>query len=183
MPLCYNIFRTSKGVFALVDIIYARFMEFVDVPQKGKGSIKTSNFTVQYVDYDEETTKRLLEEASHYEVCNHEVYDHYDDVYNTEDHVITRHGKQVDQLISISSMRCFSDEPQVDCLIVDGHFAGVVILVEEIGGNSWNTYHYNYYSILYTDGRIVGTNKYSYCFTGEDSSREETRTYTLHKIK
>lgn len=162
---------------------YARFLSPVSKVDNSKTVIYVGGLSLQYVEYDEETTKRLLLEASKYEVCNYIVYSHENDVYNTSEKSENRYGVEVPKLASISSMVYSTDEPQVDCLVIGGQFVGVVVYVEEVGGNGWNNYRNYNYAILYTDGTIVGNNTASYCYSGEDSSRDDSRTYTLHKIK
>lgn len=163
--------------------VYARFLTPVIKTDPNKTVIRVGGLSLQYVEYDENTTKRLIEEASCYEVCNHNYYFHEDDVYNTSNKSTSRHGVLVPRLASISSMVYSTNEPQVDCLIINEQFAGVVVYVEQKGGNGWNNYSNYNYAILSIDGKVVGNNTATYSYYGEDSSTEDTRTYTLHKIK
>lgn len=165
-----------------IEKTYARFLTPVSEPVAGKKILKTEEYSLQYVEYDEETTKQLLEEASKYYVGKNKSYSYENDVYNTQSSSTSYSGIRADKLISISSMMYSTDEPQADCLIIDGHFAGVVVLIEQKGGNGWSNYCYTNYAVLYTDGRISGNNVSCYSFNGEDSSREDTNRYTLHKV-
>ena len=162
---------------------YVRFLSPVGKIDSTKTLIQVDGLNLQYVEFDEETTKRLLEEASHYKVCNSRSYSYENDDYNHSERSTSYYGHQVDKLLSMSSMSYYTDEPRVDCLIINKEFVGVVLLIKEEGGNGWNNYSYNKYAILYADGKVVGSNESSYSFHGESSSREVSNHYTLHKIK
>ena len=166
-----------------IDRINARFLVPVVKPDPNKRTIRTEEMVLQYAEFNEETTKRLLEEAACYEVCNFNCYSYENDVYNDSHSSVKSYGVRVDKLASISSMCYSTNEPQADCLIMGGQFVGVVVKVVREGGNGWSNYRYENYAVLYTDGRISGSNTASYSFAGEESSRDDERTYTLHRLK
>ena len=163
--------------------IKARFLTPIS-NENEKAYIKTEGYSLKYVTFDEETTKRLLEEASCYEVCDFNIYIFANDVVDEKTKQIRTYGTEVPKLTSISSPMYSTDElPLADMLIIDGHFAGVVVKVVQEGGNGWSNYRREYYPILFIDGKVLGTTEAHYSYSGEDYDREITNNYSLHKIK
>ena len=159
-------------------------IKFLTPVNKGEnGKIRTSEFLLKYIEYDEETTKRLHEQMAEYEVYVSNSYKYEDDDYGTTKYGSSSKSIRVDKLTSNSSMMYSTDEPQADALVIGGQFLGVVIPVFERGGNGWSNYDNSSYCILYTDGRISGSNKSYYSYSGESSSKDDDYTYTLQKVK
>jgi len=161
---------------------YARFLVPVRKPEGGKAKFITEEFTLQYADFDEKTVMRLREEMACYEIYvgNSYTYEYDDDDGPT--HGYSSKSVPIEKMVSLSSGLYSTSDPRGDCLILGGHFAGVVIYVEERGGNGWSNYDRSGYTVLYTDGRIVGNNVSSYSFYGESSSKEDEYTYTLCEV-
>ena len=85
-------------------------------------------------------------------------------------------------MLSISSPVYSTSEPQLDILIVDGEFAGVVIKVTQTSQSTWSSDKETFYCILYKDGTKAGNNKGYFSSSLEDSSSDNEWEYYLHKI-
>ena len=160
--------------------VYARFLTKMK-EDNGQGKIRLGGVVLQYTEFDEQTTAMLKEEMSEYEVVVDEDYSYE---YDEDDHPTygsDRKVVDVDKVVSLTSGWYSSSDPRGDCLIVGGHFAGVVLYLENTGGNGWSNYNDKWYAVLYADGRIEGENSCHYSFNGESSSKEYEYEYTLRK--
>ncbi len=163
--------------------IYARFLTPVAKPESGKTKIVTQEFTLQYAEFDEQTTLRIKQEMAKYEICVDKDYSYEYDEDDYPSRGSSRKVVPIEKVVSLSSGFYSTDEPRGDCLIIGGQFVGVVLGVEKKGGNGWSNYFDSWYCVLYTDGRISGENTGEYCFSGESSSKEEEYTYTIREAK
>ena len=161
-----------------IEKTYARFLTPVGNSIEGKKYV-TEEYTLQYADFDTEVIARIREQMADYEVVFDKdySYEYEDDDYPTRGY--DRKVVDVGELISLSSGMYSTDDARGDVLVIDGRFAGVVVNLEEVGGNGWSNYQRSWYAVLYTDGRISGKNEGHYSFYGESSSKENTYTYTL----
>ena len=142
-----------------------------------RAAIKAGNFA--YIDLSENDEKRLRAEMEGFVVRDscHYCYE-YDD-YDDKSSGFTINDVPVAEMISCRSGCYSTDDVLGEILVADGHFAGVVLLVEEEGGNGWSNYHRKSYPLLFTDGSVDGQAKKSYSFSGESSSKDVTNDYSL----
>lgn len=141
----------------------------------GSSLIKIDDLVLRYTEFDDKTSQQLLEEASAYELHCERYYWHEDDVYNCTSEERTQRSTPIPEAA------CSPYSPIIRCLVVDGHFAGIILHTEDTHGGVTQCYKSSECSILYIDGKIVGNNKSYWGFTGSESSSSETKTYTLRK--
>ncbi len=164
--------------------IKARFLVPIEETDKKTPSLTTKSFSFVYTELDEkqeelvrkQMSKYLLNVSSRYEY----EYDDYDDgpsvSYDDKDF-------EISELLSLSSPVYSTSAPCADIIVSYGSFEGIIIKVTNVGGNGWNNYNEWWYTILYANGTMLGKNKSSYSFSGESSSKDEEKTYTLIKKK
>ena len=163
--------------------INARFLSPKSILTPGvKGLITDEGMRVEYVEYDEETTKKILEEASRYVVRRTGKYYREDNVYNTEMSGNSDYGYVLKDMASISSSWYSTDEPRLDLLVINKEFVGVVILITNTIQDTWNKQCKENYCVLYKDGQVFGNNKGSFYSTLENSSDDDVWTYYLKEL-
>ena len=163
------------------DKVYARFLSPVITPDTHKTVIKVGGKPFQYADLDENTAKGVLEQASLYLFRNsykHE-YEYDEDPRPTISTGVKNY--EIKNLISISSMTYFSDEPRADMVVLHGQFIGVIAYVESKGGNGFDNYNQSGYTFFGTDGSVLGNNINLYSYSGETSSKCYEDVYSLIK--
>ena len=162
---------------------YARFVTPKQEQTPGSRSLITDEgIRVEYVNYDEETTNKFLEQASHYRVRNSYRYYREDDIHNDITSGTSNRGFIIEKMCSISTMMYSTNEPRLDILVVDGEFAGVVILITRTSQSTWRETCEENYCVLYKDGKVVGNNKGYFYSALEDSSRDDEWEYYLANI-
>ncbi len=158
----------------------ARFVT-LSRPSNYVKAIQLKDITLYWVEYDEETTKRILAESDEYFVSIFSSYYHENDVYG-EVKKGAGYGEFAIKKMASSFSPCYStSEPQVDILVAGKSFAGVVIKMSEDSGSTWSSYSQEWFVIHYTDGSVEGKNRSEKYVYTEDNSSEDVKSYYLHK--
>ncbi len=158
----------------------ARFVT-ISQPSNFVKALKLKDITLYWVEYDEETTKRILAESDEYFVSIFSSYYHENDVYG-EVKKGEGYGEFAIKKMASSFSPCYStSEPQVDILVAGKSFAGVVIKMSEENGSSWSSYKQEWFVIHYLDGSVEGKNRSERNVYTEDNSSEDITSYYLHK--
>lgn len=163
--------------------IKARYLVPTEELQNASASIETNGLSFTYTKLDNEKEKIVKEQMSKYLLdvfeCNEYEYDDSDGPSRSYD----SKSFEIEDLISLSSPMYSTDEACADIIVEKGSFKGVILKITRVGGNGWNNYDEWWYTILYTDGTMLGKNTSSYAFYGSSSSKEKEKTYTLVEKK
>ena len=128
----------------------------------------------KFAPLDEEYAKTIAAtveaEAAEWRLCVNNKWMHADDLHDTK------------ETSSSHSNKGFDSSVVKGYLVNNGHFAGVVLLLEFSHGGGMSSYRDKYYCILHTNGNIDGKNEAGSSFTGEDSDSEDIDTYTIENI-
>ena len=156
--------------------IYARFL----APSIGKCYLTAQGIKLAYADFDEETTKKLIEQANEWVVVEDYLAKYVND-YGADESGSSTNFFALPKMTSISSPTYSTNEVVGDILVENGKVAGAVIKLKTEGGSAFDNYNYIHYCILLTDGTVLGNPTSSYCYVGEDSDHERTKTYVMIK--
>ena len=142
---------------------------------------RLQDITLYWVEYEEEDAKRILAESDEYfvSVFSSSYYENdvYSDVKKGEGY-----GEFAIKNMASSFSPCYStSEPQVDILVVDKSFAGVVIPMKEENGSTWSSHSKEWFVIHYPDGSVEGKNWSVRYVCTEDNTSESIKCYYLHK--
>ena len=144
-------------------------------------SLQLNGITLYRVEYGEEDTKRILAESDEYFVSIFSSYHYENDVYGDVKKG-EGYGEFEIKKMASSFSPCYStSEPQVDILVVNKSFAGVVIHMREEIGSTWSSYRQEWFVIHYTDGSVEGKNRSVNYTCTEDNTSESIESYYLHK--
>ncbi len=143
--------------------------------------MRRNDITIYQVEYDEETTKKILSQAEKYFLSKFSSYYYENDVNGEKKKGECYGGFELNNLISAFSNSYYTDEPQADILVSGREFAGVVVLMQESGGSSWESYNNEWFVIHYLDGSIEGKNRSESATYTEDNSSEDSVSYYLIK--
>ena len=159
-----------------------KYTAFLTPASPGEGfNIQTDEHRLKYIELDEKTREAVLSEASLYTVQASVTrsYEYDDDDYPSRSYDSYTAGPL--ELVSLSSPLYSTNDVLADILVIDGEFAGIVVKHRKWGGSGWSNYDYSWYTVIYKDGRISGTNLSEYSFSGSSSSKEEETVYYLNK--
>ena len=158
----------------------ARFVT-TSKPSNYVKSLQKDGITLYWVEYNQEDTKRILDESDEYFVSIFSSHYYENDVYGDVKKG-ENYGEFAIKKMASAFSPCYStNEPQVDILVIGKSFAGVVIKMRESGGSTWTSYDREWFVIHYTDGTIEGKNRSeNYVYT-EDNTSESIKSYYLHK--
>ena len=164
--------------------IKARFLVPTEETENKVASIKTKGLSFSYSELSEKQEKRVREQMSRFyleeDCCYEYEYDDYDDgpsrSYSSKEF-------EIGELLSLSTPYYSTDAPCADIIVVGGSFEGIILKISSVGGNGFDNYNDWWYTILYTDGTMLGKNKSSYYFSGESSSKSDEKTYNLKEKK
>jgi len=141
--------------------------------------IETDGYVLDYLELTPEAEEAVKAEAASWLLQDQYFYSYENDDYGTCSSDEGVRYYEIADMTSISSP-VYSGF-RGDMLVIDGHFAGVVIETERSGGNGWSGNHVRTYGILFTDGTVLGNNQKNESFSGESTSRESSSCYHLKK--
>ena len=158
----------------------ARFVT-TSKPDNYVKALQLNGITLYWVEYGEEDTKRILAESDEYFVSIFSSYFYENNVYGDVKKG-EGYGEFAIRKMASAFSPCYStSEPQVDILVAGRSFAGAVIRMRESGGSTWSSYSREWFVIHYTDGSVEGKNRSENCVYTEDNTREDVKSYYLHK--
>lgn len=141
--------------------------------------IETGGYVLDYLETDDATSAAIRLEAAGWQIRDRYYYSYENDDRDISDSETNIYTHEIADMASISSP-VYSGF-RGDILVIDGHFAGVVLETGKGGGNGWTGERVGTYCILFADGTVLGSNVISEGFSGESISRYTSDTYTLVK--
>lgn len=161
----------------------SRFLTPVLEIDSSKPIYATQDFVLQPIEYDEITTKKLMEEICKYEISIKNAYCYTYKEDNSVDKNVENITVRLDKLINMKSNKVSTEEPIGDYIIRNGEFLGVVLFLENIEGGGWNNYKDNWYCILYENGRISGDNYCNHYISDKTCKKANSFTYYLQRVR
>lgn len=157
--------------------ITARFI----VPDSS-GPIVTPAQSFSYFDFDENSAKRISEEASLYEIFVESKGSYEDERENLRTYHTTKSVSPV-EMTSLSSPSHSTADVIGDIIVIGGRFAGVAIRISTSGGGTWDFKTTRSCTAFFKDGKVSGPTKSSYSSSTESHSDDDDTCYTLRLKK
>lgn len=142
--------------------------------------IESNGYVLEHIEVNDELVEKIRVEASDWVIEEHYSFDDYDDLHRQGQQGSGVCHHQIFKREKISNITSL-EETAGYIIIENDHFEGVALPIKNIGGNGWDGRASMNYCLLFVDGTIVGNNRYSYSFSGEDSSKFNEEQYFLKK--
>ena len=131
-----------------------------------KLNIQADGYVLDSIELDSETEAQVMKEAEEWVVEEFCRSSYYDDVHECGEESMSLENHPVESF-------------GAPIIVMDGHFFGISLWVEQTGGNGWSGTNSGRHCLLLVDGSIHGSNEKYYSFSGEDSSKSNSSTYKL----
>lgn len=176
-----KIVETNADTEDLVDNGYGLRRSFVDYRYMPVRKIQSNGFVFDVIELKDEIAEKIKSEAEEWVLEDEWCYEYSDDVY--DDSEKSKGLKWIEifdpKADDFSPSRVLNGEIKI--VVKDDSFFGVVLPVENTGGNGWSGSSHSSYNVQLVDGSASSSGEACYSFSGEDSSKYDEHTYRLKK--